>query len=31
MLRREAEAELAEPGGWGTTPTLIQRWGTLED
>ena len=30
-LRREAEAELAEPGRWGTTFTLIQSWGTLED
>ena len=30
MLRREAEAELAEPGRWGTTFTLIQSWGTLE-
>jgi ubiquinone/menaquinone biosynthesis C-methylase UbiE len=26
-LRREAEAELAEPGRWGTTFTLIQAWG----
>jgi SAM-dependent methyltransferase len=26
-LRREAEAELAEPGRWGTTFTLIQTWG----
>ena len=26
-LRREAEAELAEPGRWGTTFTLIQSWG----
>ena len=26
-LRREAEAELAEPGRWGTTFTLIQCWG----
>jgi SAM-dependent methyltransferase len=30
-LRREAESELAEPGRWGTTFTLIQSWGTLED
>ncbi len=30
VLRREAEAELAEPGRWGTTFTLIQSWGTLE-
>jgi SAM-dependent methyltransferase len=29
-LRREAEAELAEPGRWGTTFTLIQSWGRLE-
>jgi SAM-dependent methyltransferase len=29
-LRREAEAELAEPGRWGTTFTLIQTWGRLE-
>ena len=27
-LRREAEGELAEPGRWGTTFTLIQSWGT---
>jgi SAM-dependent methyltransferase len=27
-LRREAEAELAEPGRWGTTFMLIQCWGT---
>ena len=26
-LGREAEAELAEPGRWGTTFTLIQSWG----
>ena len=26
-LRREAEHELAEPGRWGTTFTLIQSWG----
>lgn len=26
-LRREAEGELAEPGRWGTTFTLIQCWG----
>ncbi len=26
-LRREAEAELGEPGRWGTTFTLIQAWG----
>jgi SAM-dependent methyltransferase len=29
-LRREADSELAEPGRWGTTFTLIQTWGTLE-
>jgi ubiquinone/menaquinone biosynthesis C-methylase UbiE len=29
-LRREAESELAEPGRWGTTFTLIQSWGRLE-
>jgi SAM-dependent methyltransferase len=29
-LRREAEAELAEPGRWGPTFTLIQSWGRLE-
>jgi SAM-dependent methyltransferase len=29
-LRREAKAELAEPGRWGTTFTLIQCWGTIE-
>jgi SAM-dependent methyltransferase len=28
-LRRAAEAELAEPGRWGTTFTLIQSWGSL--
>ena len=28
-LRREAEAELAEPGRWGTTFTLIQAWGRI--
>ena len=26
-LRQEAEVELAEPGRWGTTFTLIQSWG----
>jgi SAM-dependent methyltransferase len=30
-LRREVEIELAEPGRWGTTFTLIQSWGTVED
>jgi SAM-dependent methyltransferase len=29
-LRREAETELAEPGRWGTTFTLIQTWGRLK-
>jgi SAM-dependent methyltransferase len=29
-LRREADSELAEPGRWGTTFTLIQSWGRLE-
>jgi SAM-dependent methyltransferase len=29
-LRGEAESELAEPGRWGTTFTLIQSWGRLE-
>ena len=29
-LRREAESELAEPGRWGTTFTLIQCWAMLE-
>jgi ubiquinone/menaquinone biosynthesis C-methylase UbiE len=29
-VRREAEAELAEPARWGTTFTLIQTWGRLE-
>ena len=28
-LRREAENELAEPGRWGTSFTLIQAWATL--
>ena len=28
-LRREADAELAEPGRWGTTFTLIQSWARL--
>ena len=26
-LRTEAERELAEPGRWGTTFTVIQSWG----
>ena len=29
-MRREAETELAEPGRWGTTFTLIQSWGRPE-
>ena len=29
-LRREAEAETAAPGRWGTTFTVIQSWGRLE-
>ncbi len=29
-LRRETETELAEPGRWGTTFTLIQSWGKLD-
>ena len=29
-LRREAETELAEPGRWGTTFTLIQCWGRID-
>jgi len=29
LLRREAEVELAEPGRWGTTFTVIQCWGRL--
>ena len=29
-LRREAEAELAEPSRWGTSFTLIQSWGRLK-
>jgi SAM-dependent methyltransferase len=29
-LRREAETELAVPGRWGTTFTLIQSWGRNE-
>jgi SAM-dependent methyltransferase len=29
-LRREAQTELAEPGRWGTTFTLIQSWGRLD-
>ena len=28
-LRQEVEAELAEPGRWGTTFTLIQSWGQV--
>ena len=30
LLRKEVEAELAEPGRWGTSFTLIQSWGSLE-
>jgi ubiquinone/menaquinone biosynthesis C-methylase UbiE len=29
-LRREVEAELAKPGRWGTTFTLIQSWAMLD-
>ena len=29
-LRREVATELAEPGRWGTTFTLIQSWGILD-
>src|SRR5215213_8764170 len=29
-LRREAEAELADPLRWGTTFTLVQSWGRVE-
>jgi SAM-dependent methyltransferase len=28
-LRREAERELAQPGRWGTTFTLVQSWGRV--
>jgi hypothetical protein len=28
-LRQDVEAELAEPGRWGTTFTLIQSWGRV--
>jgi hypothetical protein len=28
-IRGEAEAELGEPGRWGTTFTLIQCWGRV--
>ena len=27
LLRQEAEAELQDPGRWGTTFTLLQSWG----
>jgi hypothetical protein len=27
QLRRQGEAELTEPGRWGTTFTLLQCWG----
>lgn len=30
QLRKEAEAELEEPGRWGTTFTLLQCWGHVE-
>jgi SAM-dependent methyltransferase len=30
-LRRETEAELDEPGRWGTTFTLIQSWGRPDE
>ena len=29
-LRRDADIEVAEPGRWGTTFTLIQSWGKLD-
>ena len=29
-LRRETDTELAQPGRWGTTFTLIQSWGRIE-
>jgi ubiquinone/menaquinone biosynthesis C-methylase UbiE len=29
-LQKEAEAELQEPGRWGTTFTLLQSWGTVQ-
>jgi SAM-dependent methyltransferase len=29
-LRRDTESELAEPGRWGTTFTLIQSWGRVQ-
>ena len=29
-LRRDAEAELADPARWGTTFTVIQSWGKVE-
>ena len=29
QLRRDGEAELEEPGRWGTTFTLLQCWGPL--
>ncbi len=29
-IRREAESELAAPGRWGTTFTLVQGWGRVE-
>jgi SAM-dependent methyltransferase len=29
-LRRDAEAELADPARWGTTFTMVQSWGKVE-
>jgi hypothetical protein len=29
-LRRDAEAELANPARWGTTFTMVQSWGKVE-
>jgi hypothetical protein len=29
-LRRDADVEVAEPGRWGTTFTLIQSWGRID-
>jgi hypothetical protein len=29
-LRRDADIEVAEPGRWGTTFTLIQSWEKLD-
>jgi hypothetical protein len=30
-LRGDAEAELADPARWGTTFTVVQSWGKVED